>query len=584
MLRKLWKRTITAVVVVLVVVAVKLWEVASEDAWSRRQLKPIIIRYPHGVLSHHRALYPEKSQWMLKEQTGSSPKQPSQLHTHLSQSSMLSSSSTSHPTIVKSYDHFPGQKQYKSGSEEKQLDSLTKAKENHTENTPLSTSTPRENNSQALKRASSTLYPPSTIEPQSPRFSRDRGFVLAMDYWEQQTSASRNLQNLQCWAAQLNLSVVEPAMVGSQLRFPLSTHPNSKGFWFREVFNIEMWNRLSSRVGHSTLVPWESFIRKAPRNVILVSFKYAFHEEVKKRLNMLDTHNYTHPPLPPSERFKQDCGSNKWSHTAAFQQFFSRHQFQVVREVCFNFAFGDKLSRHQFTAHLYGNQPPNNSTVIYQSWRGTGPHTRVLILKPDCGNTGIQEEIAPSPHILQKVVEYQKTYLKAQPYIAIMGRMEKVKKAMQSRKHGRLSLAECFSKLLAAWGKIRAQSGLNQTFLAMDIGRFGSHSFINGWNGSDLRAEFETFFKALYGGVGGARGRAATVKEWEKTFEETAKTSDPGYVALLQKVLVAQARCVLFIGGGSFQKHALHLYRTTHPHAHSQCVKIVRECTPSWNV
>ena len=574
MLRKLWKKPIIAAVVVLVVVTVKLWEVGNEDTWPRRQLKPVLIRYPHGILSRHRALYPEKSQWMLKEQTGSLPKQPSQSHTHLSQSSMLSSSSASHLNITKSYGHFPGQKQYRSGSVGKQLNPLTQAEE-HTENTPPSTNTPTENNSQVLKRALSTLYTSAT-EPQNPQFSRDRGFVMAMDFWEQQTSASRNLQNLQCWAAQLNLSVVEPVMVGSQLKTPLSTYPNIKGFWFREVFNIEMWNDLSSRVGHSTLVPWDSFIREAPRNVILVSFKYGSHEEVKKRLNK--------PPLPPSERIKQDCSSNKWSSSAAVQQFFRRHQFQVVREVCFNFAFGDKISRHNFTAHLYGNQPPNKSTVIYQSWRGTGPPIRVLILKPDCRNTGIQEDVAPSPYILQKVVKYQKTYFKAQPYIAIMGRMEKVKIAMQSRKHGRLSLAECFSKLLAAWNKVKVQSSLNQTFLAIDIGRFGSHSFTRGWNGSDLTTEFERFFKALYGGVRGARGKGATVKEWEKTFEETVKTSDPGYVALLQKVLVAQAQCVVFMGGGSFQRHTLHLYQTIHPHTHSQCVHIVRECTPTKNL
>ena len=268
MLRKLWKRTIIAAVVVLVVVTVKLWEVGNEDTWRRRQLKPVLIRYLHGVLSRHRTLYPEKSQWMLKEQTGSS-----------------------------------------------------------------------------------TLYSSAT-EPQSYQFSRDRGYVLAMDYWGQQTCASHNLQNLQCWAAQLNLSVVEPVMVGSQLKSPLSTHSNSKGFWFREVFNIEMWNNLSSRVGHSILVPWDSFVRDAPRNVILVSFKYASEEVVENRLNK--------PPLPPSEMVKQDCGSNKWSSTPAFQQFFRRHQFQVVQRVCASTcAFGNKISRHNFTSHLYGNQPPN---------------------------------------------------------------------------------------------------------------------------------------------------------------------------------------------------------------------------------
>ena len=398
--------------------------------------------------------------------------------------------------------------------------------------------------------------------------SQSRGYVLAVDYWEQQTSGSRNLQNLQCWAAHHNLSVVEPAMVGSVLKTPLNDHPVSRGFWFRDLFDLATWNRLSSRSSHSELVSWDYFLNSAPRDVILVSFKHAFPDEIKQNLKRFASSQA--PPLP-SERIKQGCTTN-WNSA---KEFFSRNHFHVVREVCFNFAYGDRLSNDQFKSYLYGHLSPASSTVVFRQWRGTGPPARVLIHDAKCGNTYIQEEVGPSQRLLLTAAKYQKLFLGGGPYIAIMARMEKVKSYLKKRKKGLPTLGQCFSKLLSAWRDIKHQSGLNATLLAIDMGKYGSNSIHDGGKGSELNTEFEKFFRSLY-------GPDLSLDHWEDSFEGVAHTTDSGYVALLQKVLVVQAKCVVFIGGGSFQKHAQALYLQAHPT--EQCIKIIHECTPAKNL
>ena len=410
---------------------------------------------------------------------------------------------------------------------------------------------------------------PPPPPPSSPaRSSAQHGYVLALDYWEQQTSASRNLQALQCWAGQHNLSVVEPAMSKSQLRTPLNNQPVRKRFWFRDVFDVEMWNELSRERHHSQLVGWNDFLTSAPRDVILASIRYAFPDAIKQNLKQLSTSQQ--PTLSPYQRVQDGCSSN-WQ---TVKEFLLRHHFTVVRQVCFNFAYGDRLSSQQFNSLLYGSLPPSSSTVVFSQWRGSGPPARVLIHDINCGNTKIQEEVGPSSELQASVATYQKRYLRGGPYLAIMARMEKVQAFLKS-KNGPSSLAYCFSKLLSVWRETRQAIGLNATLLAIDMGKFGSNSIHNSGKGTELSARFDQFFSSLY-------DQQWSPEDWEESFEAVAHTADPGYVAVMQKVLVARAKCVVFIGGGSFQKHAQTLY--VHSHQREPCIRVINECTQATNL
>ena len=324
------------------------------------------------------------------------------------------------------------------------------------------------------------------------------GYALAMDYWEQVTQGASNVQTLQCWAAQFNLSVVEPMVAGSQLVAPftetrlvreLNHLQASERFWFRDLFDFDMWNQLSAKLSHSQLVPWDYFINNAPRNVILVSFKYDFFN-----YKLGSGEKIFKAPTPDAKRFTYGC-STYWD---SISNFLNTHHFNVVREVCFNFAHGDKLTMEQFNAHVYGGHNPNSVTVIHGQWRGIGS-VRILIQDNKCGNTYIQSLVRPSQKFLQAAAEYQQKFFHGHPYLAVMARLEKVSAGI---KMGKLKQSRqgCFSRLLEVWKEVQRESGLNTTFLAADVGKFGSNTFDHEKNVDQLKAMFESgIFKAAYG-------------------------------------------------------------------------------------
>lgn len=81
------------------------------------------------------------------------------------------------------------------------------------------------------------------------------------------------------------------------------------------------------------------------------------------------------------------------------------------------------------------------------------------------------------------------------------------------------------------------------------------------------------FIRALFGPL-------ASLQSWELGFEATAQKRDLGYIGSLQKTLSAQSRCIVFAGGGTFQRHAQHIYgRINHDKRKLECLKILHKCS-----
>ena len=269
-------------------------------------------------------------------------------------------------------------------------------------------------------------------------------------------------------------------MSNSELRTPLNNQPiTKKRFWFRDVFDIEMWNRLSLKKHHSVLVSWEKFLSSAPKDVILATTKCAFPHVIEQNLK-----SHSKKALTPFERVQQGC-SITWHPVKGFLH---KHHSNVVKEVCFNFAYGDKLSNKQFNSILYDSLSPSSTTLVFSQWRETKENT-----------------------------------------------------------------------------------GLNTTLLAIDLGKYGSSSILKAGKGSEMDVGFKNFFNTLY------YGQNFTLHDWEESFKHVAHTTDSGYVAMIQKMLVVEAQCVVFIGGGYFQKHAQTLY--VHSHHKKPCIRVIEECT-----
>ena len=410
------------------------------------------------------------------------------------------------------------------------------------------------------------------------------GYVLADDYWEQQNSGCRNLQSLQCWAAKLNMKVVEPFIVNSVPR-TLPTSANTDWLRHSRMFDMDQWNKESVKLNHSELVHWEDFLAKAHRNVITVEFEYAYSKDVQRKQRELKTN--------PTQEIEFECEPHKGWPKATQVAFLKSHNFTIVRKVCLNFEHGKFLTQNEFRNTIIGEYSPDEVTIIFKQWRGLGIVGRILVKATGCVNTGIQENMQPNHRVFDDARKYASMYLTgnlskpytlptlssldpnvpSQEYIAVMARLEKSKLSFNKRPG---IVPYCFEQTLKYTRKLVEDSGIGRTFLSIDIGKFGSNSFKNTGDSSDLHKEFEKFFKSLYGG-------RITIKEWERTFQDVTHTDDSGYIALLQKVIVTQAKCVIFVGGGAFQKHALNLYQSLHP-KREWCIHVVNECTTDKNL
>ena len=74
---------------------------------------------------------------------------------------------------------------------------------------------------------------------------------------------------------------------------------------------------------------------------------------------------------------------------------------------------------------------------------------------------------------------------------------------------------------------------------------------------NNLTETLSTFYQTIF-------SNSSSVEEWEKSFEDVAGINVPGYIASVQKLVVSRARCVLMVGGGSFQGYTFSLYTKSH--------------------
>ena len=398
--------------------------------------------------------------------------------------------------------------------------------------------------------------------PQAPVHRPTRGYVLAGHYWEQQTCASMDLQNLQCWAAISGLSVVEPYTSLSTLRTPFIALPHSEVLRFSDLFDLGSWNHQNIARRYSKLVPWEKFVEKAPRNVIMVKTVLEATETMQGHLNAIAQKFATKGNTLSQfvTNYTMDCDAQEDWRSPQEVNYMARNNFTVVRIVCINFAQSPYMNVERFNKMVFGEFPPDETVVYFRDWRKTGARASVQL--PHCQMNYSNDRMLPSELVAAKADAYVAKYLNGSDYIAVMARLEKSILALNLRRD---ALQYCLNATLSEWRKLRESSGLQTTFLAADMGSHGTLTSpeING-------THFEEFVQQIY-------GDKMSVEEWERTFEEVAGTTDSGYIALLQKLIATRSKCVLFVGGGAFQRHTYRLYKQRNPTNH--CIKVVENCT-----
>ena len=418
------------------------------------------------------------------------------------------------------------------------------------------------------------------------RHTKTAGFVVALKIYEQQTMASGNLMQLQCWAKFLNLAVVKPFMKDSFLSTPMDETKHYTMLTLDDTFDMDDWSKHTAKLGYAPLVDWYHFVHNAPRDVIVVQIKYPTLTHVKK----MRSQGLSFPHPPSGEEYKEGCRFKLLSSSGKLGSALRAKSFRVVRKVCFNFLTGDELSLKQFHSDILGDYHPENVTIIFDEWRGIKENQRILLEDDICHEEHpYREFLKPSQRLLRDAEAYAKRFLTQDSttivsnntltngsrteYLAIIARYE-MTGLTRSLKRGNDSHAiipYCLKLTMETVEWMKWKSGLKDTFLSIDIGKYGSHSF-GLKNYFNHLADMESFVRQVY------RGKM-DIHEWERTFEAIAHTTDGGYIAMLQEVLVVRAKCIIFVGGGSFQRHAFNLYTELHPDKEDRCYRVIEKCT-----
>ena len=103
---------------------------------------------------------------------------------------------------------------------------------------------------------------------------QETGYVLAFMYSDQLTGGAVNLLSLMCLATELGeVRVVEPFVVNSDFGLNASKRWTEQ-LKFRDINDISIWKRYTSTKHYNPLVSYETFIKDAPRKVLLVQYRY----------------------------------------------------------------------------------------------------------------------------------------------------------------------------------------------------------------------------------------------------------------------------------------------------------------------
>ena len=407
-----------------------------------------------------------------------------------------------------------------------------------------------------------------TLEIHNNTFSKRQygGFVLATSYYDQMTSATRRVFSLHGWAARFNLTVVEPFIISSSfmglnedaaLSFE-TARPSKSIARFSDMLNINDWNIFMNGKGHMGL--WEDFLKFAPRSIIYIVTK--FPKTVDPSLN----------DMFPFQNCPNKTSDLKYLFT---------YNFTVVKAWCIVLSPNIQVSTDKFTSSVLHDHLINNVTIVFSTWKGSGfyPSNTASMATYKIPGLNLKEMarmVSYSPGIIKSVEAYIRRFVGSKHYVAVMVRTQRAlmeKSKLGLTRNASESISICTQRAIAKWKELSQKERINATFLAIDVGDFGSyHRSKQFLERQGIYAPINTFITTLL-------GNDTTLESWEQSFVDVSPVLTPGIVAMVQKVIAAQSTCLILAGGGSYQKSTEALYISTHQkHNEHLCLEKVKRC------
>ena len=362
------------------------------------------------------------------------------------------------------------------------------------------------------------------------------GYVLELDSSDQLTSGALNVLCLQCLARQIHpqVKLVEPFLV--QTVYGAFLESGDKEWLARknivrlsDIVDINDWKRFTQKRQYAEMTTWEDFIDNAPRDVILVQNQFSL------------------------------C--NPQSLERKFSPFFELFHFNVVRLACLQFEKRGALSLPQFKQAVYGNYSPPTVTVIFDRFPGIGDTVHrytTTVIGTVCKKMKMTpySYFKPGARVIADTKIFTERYLGGRnKYVSVMFRSVHAIMALQY--NASLIRSKCLHQAVNEWKAMKRKFRLNNTYFTNDL-------YVNGPIGKVSPPLIGNLTQMLY-------GNERHFDEWKKGFEEVAGLNNSGYINIFQKVVATQARCLVLIGGGSFQANALNWYNMFHTEADSRC-------------
>ncbi len=365
-------------------------------------------------------------------------------------------------------------------------------------------------------------------------------FVMALSYFDQQTSALWRLRSLQCWAKDVgDFGVVAPVVKKSELRVqPLQ--PANQVMDLGNIYDMNYLARIDlPSSGFAPLVEW-AYVRKScnKSKVILVHMEY----------NDKWHHAKTSPYVDEVYTFLKETDSVIHRNVT----------INVTKEV------DSRMTMDNFTELLFGNLTDiENVVLIFDEWRGiSGSYIPVMDGNCQVGKFQATATRIPfSSWIARDAQRYIGKFLQNKDYISLMIRTEIGMKTCDG-------VERFLNRVYDVWISLKKSTHLESTFLSVDAGSFGSirYSVRKYFAKCKVVEHVQNFFQRIYSG-------SLNMSDWEQSFVEVSGTTHAGYIAVLQKAVTVRAKCIVLAGGGNFQYHAVNIYKSLHKKHSDRCIR-----------
>ena len=400
----------------------------------------------------------------------------------------------------------------------------------------------------------------------------------------QQASGIQALINLQCRAHSLELPMIilEPVIPYNKFKAMAPLELNESGvpmldqpkrdslLQFSDIFDMELFNEMSSSMGYPELVERDFFFETAPQKIVFVVLYDGQMNEMPKMIKLWPKRN-----TPDNACFNPL--SSQLSSDPKHQLYqLGQMGFCVIKVILFRMTRGEPLifTELQFRKFILGSLSYGDFTLVFNVWMPKfviqGTKGRECI---HSGYHSAKSQVQPSQQLLASTKYYEDHFLKSNGnHLTLMIRLEHVYTYLRRPRsqYGHWTVEKCLDAAVEQVKEFQKQRSFGKPFVTLDIGKYGSVTLRSAGlqRVKNDTQHINRLLSSLYDGEW-------DLQEWENSFiQASGGIEDSSYIAALQRTLASKAECLILVGGGMFQELTLRKYMESHDQA-DWCIRFL---------